>query len=69
MKRSQSGDASSRDRSTSDAWLEEQLAQLRASLAGKAEAQGLMALQAVVARKADSDDLHRLQTSLQSLAG
>ena len=55
--------------SKSIALLEEQLQQVRSALAGKADAQGVMALQAVVARKADTDDLHRLQASLQSLAG
>ena len=67
--RSQAGDNLSSDRSTSDAWFEDQLGQLRAMLAGKADAQGLLALQAVVARKAESDDLHRLQSSMRSAAG
>ncbi|KAK9854184.1 hypothetical protein WJX84_012270 [Apatococcus fuscideae] len=67
--RSQPGDAGSGDKSQSDAWLEDQFGQLRAMLAGKADAQGLMALQAIVARKAESDDLHRLQASMPYPAG
>ena len=52
-----------------DAWIEDQLSQLRAALAGKVDTQSLMALQAVLARKADTDDLRRLEAGVQSLAG
>ena len=52
-----------------DAWLEDQLQQLRVAINSKVDSQGLMALQAIVARKADTDDIHFLQADLQTLAG